>query len=132
MTGARTIGVLVAILATGGAALADEAVSFKSDLLPVLKQRCAICHLTGSEAGNMALHPRAAHDTLVDVTSAQVADMQRVAPGDPAGSYLLHKLEGTHLEVGGTGTRMPFNEPPLGTGTIGLFRAWIKAGAPDN
>ncbi len=119
---------LAALIAAGAAA----EVSFSEALVPVLKKRCAICHLTGQEAGGMALHPRAAYGSLVGVASVQVPGMQRVAPGSPQDSYLLHKLEGTHLDAGGTGLRMPFNESPLDPETIGRFRDWIAAGAPDN
>ena len=132
MTGGRAIWSLLLVLVSTGNTLADEAVSFKTDLVPLLKKRCAVCHLTGGEAGNMALHPRAAYGSLVDVASVQAENMLRVAPGDPDTSYLLHKLEDTHLDAGGTGARMPFNEPPLDPEAVQLFRAWIEAGAPEN
>lgn len=112
--------------------IAAEGVSFSNDLVPVLKKRCAICHLTGAEAGNMALHPRAAYGYLVDVPSVQAPELMRVAPAEPEKSYLLMKLEGSHLDAGGTGTTMPFNEPPLDAATIDQFRQWIAAGAPEN
>ena len=112
-------------------ALADD-VSFKADLVPVLKTRCATCHLTGEEGGNMALHPRAAYASLVGVASIEAPMLQRVHPGKPEQSYLLLKLEGTHLDAGGNGVRMPFGEAPLDAAVIGKFRAWIAAGAADN
>lgn len=132
MSGGRAIWPLLLVLATASSAVAGEAVSFKADLVPLLKKRCAVCHLTGSEAGNMALHPRAAYGSLVGVASVQAEGMLRVAPGDPDASYLLHKLEDTHLDAGGTGARMPFNEAPLDPEAVQLFRAWIEAGAPEN
>ncbi len=125
---------LAALLIASGlnaAALADE-VSFQKDIVPVLKTRCATCHLTGQEAGNMALHPRAAYANLVEVPSIEAADMLRVKPGEPNQSYLLRKLEGTHLDAGGSGVQMPLGQAPLDAAMLAKFRAWIEAGAADN
>ena len=112
-------------------ARAAEPPSFKRDVAPILKQRCAPCHLTGEEPGGMALHPGAAHRSLVGV-AALGAPMQRVKPGSPDESYIVHKLQGTHLDVGGSGLRMPMDGAPLSEQQIELIRAWIKAGAADD
>jgi hypothetical protein len=110
----------------------NEAVSFKKDLVPILKTRCAVCHLTGQEAGRMALHPRAAYSNLVNIESVEVASMKRVLPYQPEASYLMHKLLGSHLDVGGTGTQMPFGSQPLSSGEIASFKKWISEGAAEN
>ena len=62
---------------------------------------------------------------LVDVDSIQVPGTPRVAPGDPDGSYLIHKLEGTQEE----GDQMPQGGPFLDATTIGVIRRWIEDGA---
>lgn len=120
-----------ALLLGGGAAAASPDVSFKRDLVPVLRTQCATCHLTGQEAGNMKLHPAAARASLVAVQSVE-SPLRRIEPGDPARSYLMHKLDGTHLDAGGSGDRMPFGQPQLDEATRERFRAWIAAGAHDN
>ncbi len=79
----------------------------------------------------MALVPGKAYSHLVGVPATEL-DMQRVEPFQPDNSYLIHKLQGTHLEVGGSGVRMPFHQPPLKAGLIEKFRLWIAAGAADN
>ena len=79
----------------------------------------------------MALHPGAAYRSLVGVP-AQTAKLQRVRPGSPDESYLVHKLQGTHLDVGGSGLRMPMDGAPLTPEQIEIIRAWISAGAPQN
>ena len=107
------------------------AVSFKRDLVPVLRRTCAACHMTGSEPGNMALHPGAAYKSLVGVASTE-SKLLRVKPGAPQESYLLMKLDGTYLDAGGTGGRMPLAAPPLDEATLAKFRDWIAAGAPEN
>jgi hypothetical protein len=110
---------------------AAATVSFSRDLVPVLKASCASCHLTGDEAGNLALHPGAAYRSLVGVPSIE-SEWLRVKPGVPDESYLLMKIDGTHLDAGGSGARMPFNMPALDAATRERFRQWIAAGAPEN
>lgn len=106
--------------------------SFSKDIVPVLKTRCAICHLTGQEQGNIALPPAKAYASLVKVKSTEAPVLIRVAPGKPEDSYLIAKLEGTQIKAGGKGARMPFAAPPLSAAQIKLFRDWIAAGAPNN
>lgn len=121
---------LLAGLLAGSPAAADGP-SFKKDIVPVLKKSCAACHLTGEEPGGMALHPGGAFASLVGVPS-QETDLKRVNPGDPAGSYMLHKIKGTHATVGGVGVRMPMDAPPLNGAEIARIQAWIAAGAKNN
>lgn len=119
-------------LLISSAAHAGSAPSFSKDLVPILKTRCATCHLTGTEAGRLSLHPAGAYKSLVNVQSIEAASLKRVQPGKPDASYLLMKLEGTHITNGGKGARMPFGAPPLPPEQIALFKAWIKAGAKKN
>lgn len=109
-----------------------EAISFEADLLPVLKTRCAVCHMTGKEPGGMALTPDKAYLDLVSQDALGAPGWQRVAPGDPDASYLMHKLWGSHRSVGGSGSRMPMHQPPLPKSVQEQFASWILAGAPDN
>lgn len=125
----RLAAVALALMASAAGAAPPP--SFSKDIAPILKTRCAICHLTGKEAGNLALHPAAAYDSLVKVRSVGAA-MPRVAPGAPDKSYLMMKLDGTHLAGGGKGVRMPMGMPPLDAPIRALIRAWIAAGAPRN
>lgn len=56
----------------------------------------------------------------------------RVHPGKPEESYMMHKLDGSHLEAGGQGERMPFGQPQLDEVVRDKVRAWIRAGAKKN
>ncbi len=56
----------------------------------------------------------------------------RIEPGDPERSYLIHKLRGTHLAVGGEGERMPIGFEPLAEREIAVFADWIKDCSPNN
>ncbi len=58
--------------------------------------------------------------------------MNRVTPNQPDNSYLVHKVQGTHLDEGGVGDRMPEGRAPLSQAEIDLIRAWVQAGAKSN
>ena len=67
--------------------------------------------------------------SLVGVASIEKPALQRVVPGDPENSYIIHKLEG---RAGIAGARMPFNGTPLTDGQILVIKRWIELGAPNN
>lgn len=108
---------------------AQTASFFQSDIAPLLSGSCASCHLTGAEAGNMSLIPDKAITTLVGVQAVGAPGRMRVVPGKPDESYLIMKLEGTHIENGGAGAQMPFGAPPLKPEKIAKLRKWISEGA---
>jgi hypothetical protein len=126
--GLLTLAVACLLTVTPAAA---EPVSFAKDIVPILKTRCVMCHLTGKEPGSVQLHPKSAHASLVGVKSVEV-DLMRVEPGKPADSYLYRKIEGTHADVGGSGAPMPSVGSPLTPEQIALVRRWIEEGAPNN
>ena len=64
--------------------------------------------------------------SLVGVASRQRPNLLRVAPGDPANSYLIQKIEGQADIVG---TRMPQRGPFLTDGQVAIIRRWIELGA---
>jgi hypothetical protein len=83
----------------------------------------------------MSLDGPKAYTSLVNVASVQAPGMKRVAPGDPANSYLMHKLRGTAAGIGGSGapvTQMPLNKPALSPQVLKDIEAWIKRGAPND
>ena len=102
-------------------------VSFNTDIVPLLKSRCVMCHLPGAEQAGLALHPKGGYANLVDVKSTQSA-LLRVSPGKPDDSYLYRKITGTHTQVG-SGERMPFGETSLTAEEIDRVRRWIEGGA---
>jgi len=118
-------------LGIAATAHATEPASFSKDVVPVLKTRCVMCHLTGKEPGNMKLAPKVAYATLVGVKAMETG-LARVEPGKPDQSYLVRKLEGTHVAAGGTGDRMPVGGAPLPPEQMAAIRAWIEQGAQNN
>ncbi len=111
---------------------AEVGVSFSANLQPTLNARCAVCHMTGAEPGGMSLTPERAWADLVGREAIGLPSLQRVSPGDPQASYLMHKLWGSHRTVGGNGSRMPLHQPPLTAALIADFEIWVLAGAPNN
>lgn len=122
---------LVASLGLSGLGLAQDAPSFNNDIQPILDARCVVCHMTGAAQGELALEAGTSYQALVGVSSTQ-SKLLRVKPGDPTNSYLVHKLEGTQGEVGGSGTQMPQGTGALPQAQLDLILRWIEAGAHDN
>ena len=60
--------------------------------------------------------------------SIEMPQLMRVAPLDPANSYLYRKIAGAGI----TGDRMPQTLPPLSDAQIKLVRDWIRRGAPND
>ena len=91
---------------------------------------CSGCH-TGagtSLPSSMNLsNATASRAALVSVVSVEKPGVQRVAPSNSAGSYLVQKIQG---DPGISGSRMPFGGPFLDQATINVIREWIDAGAP--
>lgn len=126
------VGIAVFLMQSGVRVTeADVDVSFANDVVPIMKSHCAVCHLTGEEAGKLDLTPARAYASTVGVLSIE-SKYRRVEPGFPQESYLLMKLENTHLDHGGKGSRMPYGAEPLDPGDIAKVRSWIAQGAKNN
>src|SRR5688572_15597314 len=102
----------------------------------ILNQSCAVsgCHDSQTLAGGMTLEQGTAYAALVGVapsnTAADGAGWLRVAPGDPATSFVFHKLTGD-LPDASFGARMPWGKPKLDQLLIDVIELWIAAGAPE-
>jgi hypothetical protein len=86
---------------------------------------CVSCH-NGNPFVPGNFGAATAYSALVGARSFQRPALQRVTPGNPEASYLLHKLEG---RAGIAGGRMPLNGPYLTEGQIRVVRRWIELGA---
>lgn len=107
---------------------APPAPEYERDIQSYFDKACLVCHLEGGINGGLILEQGVSYAALVNV-AATGSKLKRVAPGDVEGSYLLHKLKGTHTKVGGKGARMPLGAPPSTPEQIAVVEAWIKAGA---
>jgi hypothetical protein len=107
------------------------------DIQPIFTDHCITCHYVGGIGAGLVLEPGMTWGSAVNVPAAQVVEtsmLDRVEPGAPDLSYLVHKLQGTYYfpAVGGSGTRMPSGMKCLDPMDIALIRAWIEQGALDN
>jgi hypothetical protein len=101
----------------------------------VFAQSCALssCHVgEPPRSAPMSLEEARAYATLVGTPATEAPALLRVAPGDPAASYLMHKLRGTAGSVGGAATRMPLGQPMLDEEVLTGIEAWISRGALDD
>jgi hypothetical protein len=90
---------------------------------------CIACHSGSNPPQGLNLEAGQSYGLLVDVPSNEVPGLDRVEPGDPDNSYIIHKLEGTAA----VGMRMPANGPPyLTNAQIAVIRQWISDGAIDD
>ncbi len=102
---------------------------------PILNSSCAgsSCHIgNASPPHGLNLTSGQTHANTVGVPSGQVPSMNRVQPGQPDMSYLVHMVQGTFASVGGAGPQMPLGGSALSQSQINTIRDWITDGAPNN
>src|SRR5262245_39556692 len=119
------------------------AVSFSADIIPIVTNSATcgqtFCH--GSDPGQSGFHTDPAdHATTLaelfelsgEFDAGAPDPLDRVEAGDPTRSYLLHKLRGTQVLVGGLGQQMPLIGGPHCPEVVATLCFWIAAGAQDN
>ncbi len=130
---------------TGGAATAragaliEVRLSYSGDVQPIWKRECTGCHEKPQLEKGLELvgpAPELTRRRLVNIFAAEPAFDSTAAllirPYRPGASYLIHKLDGTHLgpPVLGSGERMPNDGPPyLPAGAMKTIRDWVLQGA---
>jgi hypothetical protein len=108
------------------------AVSFASDVQPIFTASCAtlsFCHTGSSPQEGMNLSAGMAYAAIVGVPSMEVPALDRVAPGDPANSYLVRKINGGPSILG---SQMPLGGPFLSSAEIAVITNWVEQGAANN
>src|SRR5262245_45698212 len=83
----------------------DDGTSFALSVEPFIAKACN-CHQSDPLMAPFSLKQGEAYKAIVNVPSGQVKTMMFVKPGSTAESYLWHKVNGTFMEVGGTGMIM--------------------------
>jgi hypothetical protein len=83
---------------SGGTNASPPTYSFTTGVMPIFQTSCAFsgCHGSmGAPAAGMDLGADAAqvYANIVNVTSTEYPAMVRIKPGDPANSYLLHRID---------------------------------------
>ncbi|NOU34405.1 MAG: hypothetical protein HOO96_41460 [Polyangiaceae bacterium] len=114
------------------------AVSFERDVFPLFAKSCAFsaCHALANKRLYLGgSDPAAARAALVNVAASAAPTLHLVEPGDPAKSFLLHKLDGDACTLVGTckdgdcGDTMPPQGELLPVASRDLVRRWIAQGA---
>ncbi len=100
--------------------------SYDTDVRPIFEAACVNCHMNGETSGSLDLDLGV--DALVDVASVDLPSMVRVRPTKSENSYLWHKLEGTHIDAGGSGVKMPKGGSLTPT-ELTTVKGWIESGA---
>jgi hypothetical protein len=121
-----------AVCEAGGCDCDPTPVSFSTEVLPILLDRCTAlgCHAPPMPRANLDLTAAVAFNELVGVSTNQCGGQRvRVEPGDPEGSYVVSKLDGIDLCFG---TQMPKGATPLSTAARQTIKTWICQGAQDN
>ncbi len=115
-----------------------DPVSYSDDVQPLLTDHCAPCH-TEQGLGNLFLSTGLSYSNLVDQPNTLAwGPIDRVEPGSPELSYLVHKLVGcepTDPVWGYAFTSMPPAFPgvvPLDHEQTSVLWTWITQGALDN
>ncbi len=107
----------------------ERPLSMARDIQPIIDANCNIeCHTV--EISSLPMEPENAYTNLFDVPAVEMPLMDRVDPGAPEMSYLMHKLWGSFQEVGGMGSQMPNGADPLPAETLARIELWILQGAP--
>jgi len=103
------------------------AANFNSVQANIFTPSCATsgCHSGSAPAEGLLLTEGNSFSNLVNISSNEVALLNRVEPGNAADSYLIRKVEGT----ASVGLQMPRNRPALSTEKIQALRDWINNGA---
>jgi hypothetical protein len=114
----------------GGGEPVDPSATFTRVQNEVFTPTCAAlgCHDRLGRQEQQILSPGVAYANTVNVPSVESPHLVRVAPNDPANSYLYRKIVGAGI----TGERMPQGGPYLTDAQIKLVRDWIRRGAPND
>lgn len=97
---------------------AGDAVSFRTQVAPILAKKCLGCHNDQKAENGLNIKTYA----LLRKGGKALGD-GIIEPGDPDGSYLIDVL------LPEASPRMPLKLPPLPDGEIEILRRWIAEGA---
>ena len=120
--------------------LARTLASFTTQVAPIFFNNCAIsgCHAgpNPQEGQNLSSFAEISA-TAINVQANETlltSMLDRIEPFQSNQSYLIHKIDGTHLDPGvdGSGVQMPRGRPPLPQAERDLVRSWIAEGALNN
>ena len=120
------IGVVISvgIVNAPSACAAEDIVSFKDDILPLLKWRCASCHEPGGAGYEKSGLDLTSYAGVIKGTKFG----PMIIPRDPESSNLMLLLDWRASPA----LRMPHGKKQLSSCDRGSIRTWIRQGAKDN
>ena len=114
----------VGILNAPNACAAEEIVSFKEDILPLFKWRCASCHEPGGAGYEKSGLDLTSYAGVMKGTKFGTM----VVPREPESSNLMLLLDWRAAPA----LRMPHGKKQLSSCDRSTIRTWIRQGAKDN
>ena len=114
----------VGIMGAQNACAAEEIVSFKEDILPLLKWRCSSCHEPGGAGYEKSGLDLTSYSGVMKGTKFG----PMVIPKDPESSNLMLLLDWRVSPA----LRMPHGKKQLSSCDRSSIRTWIRQGAKDN
>lgn len=123
---ALSIGMMtgVGVLNAPNACAAEEMVSFKEDILPLLQWRCASCHEPGGSGYEKSGLDLTSYAGLMKGTKFGAM----VIPREPESSNLMLLLDWRASPA----LRMPHGKKQLSSCDRSTIRTWIRQGAKNN
>ena len=115
--------------------------SFEFDVYPLITVECTFCHGPPNPLGNLDMTTggvTAAYTRIVNTPSNECSNYDLIEPNDSQASWLLRKIEGTHLAAAAVfgcdaiaaGVQMPLGPfCCLEPNQIDMIRDWIDSGA---
>ena len=126
LSGALVVGAGID-LSSGSACAAQvnpPSVTFSEDVQPLIKFKCAACHLPGGEGYEKSGFDISSYETLMKGTKFGAV----IVPGDADSSSLIRLLDWrVSKEI-----RMPHEKKQLSICDRDLIRVWILQGAKNN
>ena len=129
-----------AYVAPAGTDLTQPPVQLQRDVIPILSRSCAFvsCHGAASGGNNGLYLGTDGARVLAEAVgkpAGELPTMSYVAPGDPAGSYVMHKIDGDQCTLvarcagGDCGGSMPQGSDLMAIRDRDIVRRWIAQGA---
>jgi hypothetical protein len=112
------------VMAPSRVCAAEEQVSFRQDILPLLKWRCAGCHEGNGEGVQKSGLDLSSYAGVMKGTKFG----RMVIAGDPDSSNLMMLLDWKVAPE----IRMPHGQKQLSSCDRNSIRSWIRQGAKDN
>ncbi|MDX2035743.1 MAG: c-type cytochrome domain-containing protein [Isosphaeraceae bacterium] len=117
------LATLVGWVSLAAAAAADDSPDYGSDVRPLLRARCTVCH-SEKNRSKVEISGGLVLDSIEGIRRG-VGGKAVVKPGDPGKSSLITRLSETDEDL-----RMPRDADPLAEAERELLRRWVEAGLP--